>query len=65
MSLLFTFYTLWEILTCNTCPPPNPSMPAGDLIPPQNWLELNPWVGWAIAGAAAVMIPIVVKMLKE
>ncbi|MDE1767491.1 MAG: hypothetical protein KGI19_10465 [Thaumarchaeota archaeon] len=65
MSFPFLFYSVWEILACNTCPPPNPPMSLGDLIPPQNWLELHPYVGWAIVAAAVVMIPIIVKRLRE
>jgi hypothetical protein len=33
--------------------------------PPQNWLETHQWVGWAIVAVVVVMIPIIVKKLKE
>ncbi|MDE1765849.1 MAG: hypothetical protein KGI27_06190 [Thaumarchaeota archaeon] len=55
---------VWEILTCNTCPPPQQPI-YGMTFPAQNWLEVHPYVGWAIVAIVSVMIPIIVKRLKE
>lgn len=65
MSFFFSIIqSTWEILQCTSCPPISKPI-YGMEFPPQNWLELHPYVGWAIVAVVVVMIPLIVKQLKE